>query len=193
MNFLSSRSRIWIIVAIVTAWQTVLGKAQQPPPPAGQNPPPAGQEAAPPPGQVPAPAPQAPAPIVRQIEIQYAGPATLSRQRILSNLKTTVGQPYSEQTIEDDVRALYATGLVTNVRIYGEPLPDGVKVIVVVQTRVTLTEVVIQGNQLIKTKRIRREINLKTGSPLDEQALEQARQKIVELYQKRGYPDTDVQ
>ncbi|MBV8225460.1 MAG: outer membrane protein assembly factor BamA, partial [Verrucomicrobia bacterium] len=190
MNFLSSRSRIWIIVAIVTAWLTVLGKAQQPPPPAGQNPPPAGQEAAPPPGQ--APAPQA-APIVRQIEIQYAGPATLSRQRILSNLKTTVGQPYSEQTIEDDVRALYATGLVTNVRIYGEPLPDGVKVIVVVQTRVTLTEVVIQGNQLVKTKRIRREINLKTGGPLDEQALEQARQKIVELYQKRGYPDTDVQ
>ena len=108
-------------------------------------------------------------------------------------MKTTVGQPYSEQTVEDDVRSLYATGLVTNVRIYGEPLPDGVKVIVVVQTRVTLTEVVIQGNQIVKTKRIRRELNLKTGTPLDEQALEQARQKLVELYQKRGYPDTDVQ
>jgi len=108
-------------------------------------------------------------------------------------MKTTVGQPYSEQTVEDDVRSLYATGLVTNVRIYGEPLPDGVKVIVVVQTRVTLTEVVIQGNQIVKTKRIRRELNLKTGSPLDEQTLETARQKVVELYQKRGYPDTDVQ
>jgi outer membrane protein insertion porin family len=130
---------------------------------------------------------------VRQIEIQYAGPATLSRQRILSNMKTTVGQPYSEQTVEDDVRSLYATGLVTNVRIYGEPLTDGVKVIVVVQTRVTLSEIVIQGNQVVKAKRLRRELNIKTGSPLDEQALEQARQKLVELYQKRGFPDTDVQ
>jgi outer membrane protein insertion porin family len=108
-------------------------------------------------------------------------------------MKTTVGQPYSEQTVEDDVRSLYATGLVTNVRIYGEPLPDGVKVIVVVQTRVTLTEVAIQGNEAVKTKRLRRELNLKTGSPLDEQALEQARQKLVELYARRGYPDTDVQ
>jgi outer membrane protein insertion porin family len=108
-------------------------------------------------------------------------------------MKTTVGQPYSEQTVEDDVRSLYATGLVTNVRIYGEPLPDGVKVIVVVQTRVTLSEIVIQGNQVVKAKRLRRELNIKTGSPLDEQALEQARQKLVELYQKRGYPDTDVQ
>jgi outer membrane protein insertion porin family len=193
MNFSSSLSRNWILLAIVVASLTVLGQAQQPP--SGQQaPPPAAGQEAPPPGQPPpAPAPGQPAPIVRQIEIQYAGPATLSRQRILSNLKTTVGQPYSEATVEDDVRALYATGLVTNVRIYGEPLPDGVKVIVVVQTRVTLTDISIQGNLLIKTKAIRRELNLKTGGPLDEQALEQARQKLVELYQKHGYPDTDVQ
>ncbi|MBV8587723.1 MAG: outer membrane protein assembly factor BamA, partial [Verrucomicrobia bacterium] len=130
--------------------------------------------------------------IVRQIEIQYAGPATLSRQRILTNMRTTVGQPYSETTIEDDVRSLYSTGLVTNVRIYGEPLPDGVKVIVVVQTRVTLAAINIQGAERVKPNRIRRELNLKINAPLDEQALEQARQKVVELYQKRGFPDVDV-
>jgi outer membrane protein insertion porin family len=196
MNFSSPRYRIWILVTILLAFLNPQGQAQQqqapgqpPLPPAGQNPPAPGLES-----QAP-PQPEKPqqSPIVRQIEIQYAGPATLSRQRILSNMKTTVGQPYSEQTVEDDVRALYATGLVTNVRIYGEPLPDGVKVIVVVQTRVTLTEVAVQGNEALKTKRIRRELNLKTGAPLDEQALEQARQKVVELYQKRGFPDTDVQ
>jgi outer membrane protein insertion porin family len=163
-------------------------QAQQP---AAQPTPPATQQV--PPSAVPTPAPRQPAPIVRQIEIQYAGPATLSRQRILTNMKTTVGQPYSETTVEDDVRALYATGLVTNVRIYGEPLPDGVKVIVVVQTRVTLAGVYIQGNERVKVARIRREINLKINTPLDEQILEQARQKIVELYQKRGFPDVDVQ
>jgi len=196
MNFSSSLSRNWIFIAIIVASLSRSGLAQQPPPgqppgaqpPAGQTAPAPGQEA-----QPPQPAQRQQSPIVRQIEIQYAGPATLSRQRILSNMKTTVGQPYSEQTVEDDVRSLYATGLVTNVRIYGEPLPDGVKVIVVVQTRVTLTEVVIQGNEIVKAKRLRRELNLKTGTPLDEQALEQARQKLVDLYQKRGYPDTDVQ
>jgi outer membrane protein insertion porin family len=194
MNFSSSLCRSWIFKAIIMASLCPFGLAQQPPagqpgqPPAGQTAPATGQE-----GQPPQPAQRQQSPIVRQIEIQYAGPATLSRQRILSNMKTTVGQPYSELTVEDDVRSLYATGLVTNVRIYGEPLPDGVKVIVVVQTRVTLTEVIIQGNQIVKAKRLRRELNLKTGTPLDEQALETARQKLVELYQKRGYPDTDVQ
>ena len=191
MNFSSSLCRSWILIAILVTSLNPFGLAQEPTPrqpaqpPAGQTPAAPGQEAQPPQRQQ--------SPIVRQIEIQYAGPATLSRQRILSNMKTTVGQPYSEQTVEDDVRSLYATGLVTNVRIYGEPLPDGVKVIVVVQTRVTLSEIVIQGNNIVKAKRLRRELNLKTGAPLDEQALETARQKLVELYQKRGYADTDVQ
>jgi outer membrane protein insertion porin family len=198
MNFSSSLCRDLILVAIIVTSLSPLGLAQQPPPgqppqpPVGQNPAAPGQEP-PQAGQPPQPPQRQQSPIVRQIEIQYAGPATLSRQRILSNMKTIVGQPYSEQTVEDDVRSLYATGLVTNVRIYGEPLPDGVKVIVVVQTRVTLTEIVIQGNQIVKAKRLRRELNLKTGTPLDEQALEQARQRLVELYQKRGYPNTDVQ
>jgi outer membrane protein insertion porin family len=201
MNFSTCHSRICILVTIMLAFLSPQGYAQQPAggqpplPPAGQIPPAGQNPQTPEQGSQPPAQPEKPqqSPIVRQIEIQYAGPATLSRQRILSNMKTTVGQPYSEQTVEDDVRSLYGTGLVTNVRIYGEPLPDGVKVIVVVQTRVTLTEVAIQGNEIIKTKRIRRELNLKTGSPLDEQALEQARQKVVELYQRRGFPDTDVQ
>src|SRR6202030_4041729 len=98
---------------------------------------------------------------------------------ILSNMKTTVGQPYSEQTVEDDVRSLYATGLVTNVRIYGEPLPDGVKVIVVLQSRVTLSEIIIQGIQIVKATRLRRALILKTGALPDEQALETARQKLL--------------
>src|ERR1700760_3455034 len=162
--------RRWLLCLVLLGFVASSIYAQQQPAPPNTPAPqaPAAQPQATPPGPVQRTA----GPIVRKIEIQYAGPATLSRQRILTNMKTTVGQPYSEQTVEDDVRSLYATGLVTNVRIYGEPLPDGVKVIVVVQTRVTLTELVIQGNQVIKAKRIRRELNLKTGSPLDEQTLE---------------------
>src|SRR6478736_3483849 len=155
MNFSTPRSRVWILITIILAFLGPQGRAQQPAagqpplPPPGQITPPGQHPRAPGPGSQPAAQPEKPqqSPIVRQIEIQYAGPATLSRQRILSNIKTSVGQPYTEQTVEDDVRSLYATGLVTNVRIYGEPLPDGVKVIVVVPTRVTLSEVIIQGNQ----------------------------------------------
>src|SRR5580700_7679949 len=182
--------RKWLLCLILFGFVASTVCAQQPAPQNTRAPQgPAAQPQATPPTPTQRPA----GPIVRQIEIQYAGPATLSRQRILTNMKTTVGQPYSEGTVEDDVRALYATGLVTNVRIYGEPLPDGVKVIVVVQTRVTLAGVNVVGNERVKTSRVRKEMALKINAPLDEQTLETARQKVVELYQKRGYPDVDVQ
>src|SRR5271156_3323025 len=82
------------------------------------------------------------APIVRAIEVQYAGPPTVSKERIIANMRTKVGKLYSEQVVEEDIRNLYNTGSISNVRIYGENVADGVKVIVVIQTKATVSEVI---------------------------------------------------
>lgn len=132
-------------------------------------------------------------PIVRSIEIQYAGPPTVSRERILANMRTAVGKPYSEQAVEEDVRSLYATGNITNVRIFGEPTRDGVKVIVVVQSQATVGDVAIEGATRISPNRLRKQLSLKTGDVLNESALEQDRQKILDEYRNRGFTDTTVQ
>jgi outer membrane protein insertion porin family len=133
------------------------------------------------------------APIVRQIEIQYAGSSTLSKERILANMRTAVGRPYSERAVEEDVRNLYATGNITNVRIFGEPLKDGVKVVVVVQTKATVGEVVIDGVSKFKPSRLRKKLSVKTGQTINEASLEQDRQKILEQYQEAGYTEAKVQ
>src|SRR3984893_14637814 len=70
------------------------------------------------------------APIVRSIEVQYSGPATVSKERILAQIRTAVGQPYSDSIVEDDIRNLYKTGTIQNVRIFAQPESEGVKVIV---------------------------------------------------------------
>jgi outer membrane protein insertion porin family len=138
-------------------------------------------------------APQAPqAPIVRQIDIQYAGPATLSREKILGNMRTAVGKPYSEQAIEDDIRSLYATGSVTNVRIFGEPITDGVRVVVVIQSKANVSSINFQGNTVITTKKLLKDISTKPGQTLNESSLEQDRQKILDDYANKGYSETDV-
>jgi len=140
-----------------------------------------------------APPPQAPqAPIVRQIDIQYAGPATLSREKILANMRTAVGKPYSEQAIEDDIRALYATGSVTNVRIFGEPIQDGVRVVVVIQSKSNVAAVNIEGATAISVKKLRKDISTKPGQTLNEANLEQDRQKILDEYANHGYSETAV-
>ena len=132
--------------------------------------------------------------IVRSIEVQYAGPKTLSRERILSQIRTAVGEPYSDAVVEQDIRNLYKTGEVQNVRIFGEPSGDGVKVVVVVQTRAIVKEIEIDGAQRFKPERVRREIkNIKINAPVPEDALVEARQKIIDLYRRFGYNDVSVE
>src|SRR5213595_253220 len=142
-------------------------------------------------------APQAAAPqgplIIRSINVEYTGQGTVSKERILAQMRTRVGQPYSDQVVEQDIEALYKTGAVLNVRIFAQPEGNGVKVIVAVQTRSIVREIEIDGAEQVKAKRLRKEIKLKLNQPVNEQQLDEARQKIVEVYQGRGYNDVSVE
>ena len=131
-------------------------------------------------------------PIIRSIDVQYSGPATVSKDVILAQIRTAVGQPYSDSTVEDDIRSLYKTGTIQNVRIFAQPEEDGVKVIVAVQTRQVLRELVIDGAQRVSAKKLRKEIGVKLNSPVNEDDLQKARQKIIDRYQSKGFTDITV-
>ena len=131
-------------------------------------------------------------PIVRSIDVQYTGPATISRERILAQMRTKIGLPYSDTVAENDIRALYNTGQVQNVRIFGQPEGDGVKVIVAVQTRTMLNEIQIDGATRISPKKLRKNLGVKLNTPLREEDLEKGRQKIMETYQAHGFNDVEV-
>ncbi len=142
-------------------------------------------------GQAAPPAPQGP-PIISSIEVEYVGPQTISKERVLAQLRTKPGQPYSESLVEQDIRALYATGSVQNVRIFGEADGERVKVMVVLQTRSLVNQIEISGAERISAKVLRKRIALKINGRLSEQDLEEGRQKIIETYQAKGFTDVDV-
>ena len=130
--------------------------------------------------------------MIRAIDVQYTGPATLSKERILAQMRTKVGQPYSNEVVQEDIKALYKTGYIRNVRIFAQPEGDGVKVIVAVQTRAIVHEIEITGAERVKPTRLRKEIKVKLNQAVDEQQLEEARQKIIEIYQARGFTNVSV-
>jgi outer membrane protein insertion porin family len=144
-----------------------------------------------------APDVQAPAagengPIVREINIEYIGPATVAKSVILSNMRTTVGGVYTASSVEEDVRNLYATGFFTNLAIKDEPLGDGVRVNVVVQPKPLVKEIVIRGASKIKETRVKKEIKSKMGEPLSEQQISTDTDKIKDLYLGKGYNQVQV-
>ena len=139
------------------------------------------------------PVQQEAAPIIKAVDVEYSGPATVSKERILAQMRTQVGQPYSDQVVEQDIRQLYTTGSIRNVRIFAQPEGDGVKVIVAVQTRAVIREIEFDGAHKINAKRLRKEVAVKINAPVKEEDLEQGRQKIIETYQGRGFTDVSVQ
>src|SRR2546423_7562276 len=87
-------------------------------------------------------APQGP-PIVRSIEVEYTGPGTVSKERILAQIRTRVGQPYSNEVVEQDIAALYKTGSIQNVRIFSKPQGNGLSGFVEWATRSVFARFVI--------------------------------------------------
>src|SRR5207302_6630725 len=111
---------------------------------------------------------------------------------ILAHMQTAIGQPYSDSVVEEDIRNLYKTGVIQNVRIFAQPQEDGVKVIVAVQTRQILRELVIDGAHRVSAKKLRKEVAVKLNAPVNEDELQKARQKIIDTYQSKGFTDVSV-
>jgi outer membrane protein insertion porin family len=131
-------------------------------------------------------------PVVKAVVVDYVGPETISRERVLANLKTKVGDAYSDRLAEEDVKTLFATGDVANVRIFAQPQDDGVKVTVLLQGRSVITEVLIEGATVVSPDRLRKELTFKVGDRLSEEQVEKSRQAMVELYQDRNYGEASI-
>lgn len=131
-------------------------------------------------------------PRITAVEVQYVGPQTISKEKVLAQIRTKPGDPYSESVVEQDIKALYRTGQVQNVRIFGKPEGEGVRVMVVLQTRSLVHEIEIEGASQVNAKKLRKSIELKINGPLSEDKLQEAREKIIETYQGKGYTDVDV-
>src|SRR5256714_7300501 len=132
-------------------------------------------------------------PTIHSMDVEYTGPATISKERILAQMRTKIGQPYSNEVVQEDIKALEKTGYIPNVRIFAQPEGDGVKVIVAVQTRAIVPQIEITGAERVKPTRLRKEIKVNLNQAVDEQQLEEARQKIIEIYQGRGFTDVSVE
>jgi outer membrane protein insertion porin family len=129
---------------------------------------------------------------VAKVEIEHVGPSSVSDALIRANLRVKPGDPYLPPAIDDDVRNLYGTGLFYNIRVKSDSTPDGVVLTYVVQGNPRLTEVKFQGNKKLRETKLRKAVSSKVGEPFNERKLFTDTQEIQKLYQKGGYPRTEV-
>ena len=129
---------------------------------------------------------------VKSIAVQYVGAKTVSEERILSRMSTKVGQTLSIAQIDEDVKNLYASGEVDNVRVLSEKAAGGIALIVVVQSRALYGGVEFEGNTTFSDQKLAKSVELSLNKAIDESAILKGRQEIQAMYRKKGYPETTV-
>jgi outer membrane protein assembly factor BamA len=82
---------------------------------------------------------------ITKVEIKYRGTKTVDEAAIRNFLSTRAGQAYSTEKLDADIKKLYESGKVDDVRWLAEPEGDGVKLIAEVATRPAMTGVGFVG------------------------------------------------
>lgn len=130
--------------------------------------------------------------IVKQIQVIYKGGATIDESRVRGIMSTREGEAFTDESVEQDIRNLYASGAVENVDIRAEDVAGGVKVIVTISGRGAIGEIAFLGNTMFDNDKLRKAAEIKVGESVDDSKLTAAQRKILELYEKKGYSDVSV-
>src|SRR5579859_2188987 len=131
-------------------------------------------------------------PKIVKIEIKHIGPSSVSDELIRANIRLKAGDDYLPAAVDEDVRNLYATGLFYDIRVGVNETRDGVIVTYAVQANPRLVEIRFSGNKRLSDAKLRKAITSKVGDPLNERKLFTDTQEIQKLYQKKGYPRSEV-
>jgi outer membrane protein insertion porin family len=135
---------------------------------------------------------EAPSQLVKNIRVEFVGPQSLDEARVRAQMSLREGEAYSQDREEQDLRNLFATGAVENVDISTQPTAGGLNLVVRIFGRGAVGTVSFAGNTVFNDDRLRKEIEIKPGDPVDEAKLAAAQIKIRELYEKRGFSDALV-
>ena len=131
---------------------------------------------------------------VSQVEVRYAGASDVDEARIRSYISTRSGEAYRSEKVDNDIKSLYESGLVEDVRVLAEPTGDSLKVIYEVTTRGTIVAVGFVGNTQDKfsDEKLAKETKLKVGGSLSDEAILSARRNLETYYRGYGYPDVVI-
>jgi outer membrane protein insertion porin family len=130
---------------------------------------------------------------ITSVDIRYTGGArSVDEARLRNLMSTKAGSTYRAEALDNDIRSLYGSGLVDDVRFLAEPSGAGVKVIAEVTTRPVLVAVGFMGNSVFKDEKLAKESKLKAGGALSDEEILEARRNIEKYYQGYGYPDISV-
>lgn len=125
------------------------------------------------------------APLVTAMEIK--GNKKIEEDSIRAKIRSRVEEPFSHETIQEDIKTLYTTGYFDDVRVEIEQFEGGIKLIFILKEKPTITSIDFQGNKKIDSDKLKEKITISTGAMANLPLITDNVEKIISFYQSEGY------
>ena len=111
----------------------------------------------------------------------------VAKSLVLSTVSLEPGVELSQENVQQAVRDLHGLNVFSDIRIYGLPVTDGVKLIIMVEEHPTLEGIRFKGHEELKEKEMKEALGLVVGQVVAPKDMVRGEQKILELYREKGY------
>ncbi|MFK7912145.1 MAG: outer membrane protein assembly factor BamA [Akkermansiaceae bacterium] len=129
---------------------------------------------------------------ISSVTIRHKVVKTVDDAKLRGFMGVRAGQKYSASRLDDDVRSLYESGLVDDVRWLAESAGSRVRLICEVKTRAKVVAVGFLGNTKFSDRKLASVTKLKAGGVMSDAAILTARRNIQDHYRGFGYADVGV-
>ncbi len=122
--------------------------------------------------------------------VGIAGNLRVEEDAIRVHLRSQPGQPFDQDTIDRDIRAVYAMGFFDQVDADVTRLPENrVEVVFRVKERPLVRAVKIEGNKKVKREELEGALKIRAHTILDPEKARQGLEAGKKLYVEKGYLD----
>ncbi len=127
--------------------------------------------------------------------MEVRGNKAISSNTVISKMKTSIGGPYQENIISDDLKRLYLLGYFSDIKIDTESYKDGLKVIVTVVERPIIEKITFSNLRHIGTteEKLKTSLKSKETQYLDYPSLADDILTIKKMFEKKGYGQAEVE
>jgi len=124
-------------------------------------------------------------PLIKLIELR--GNKKIESETISGKIKSRIGERFSEETVQQDIKKLYGIGYFDDIRTEIEPFEGGLKLIFIFKEKPTIVSIDFQGNEEVKTDELKEKITITTGAVANPSLITDNVNKVVSFYQSEGY------
>jgi outer membrane protein insertion porin family len=121
------------------------------------------------------------------IQIRVLGNQRLSRNAVLTYVKTRVGSPYDQKLVKEDRDRMTNSGRFSSVIATREYTRKGVIVTFKVVERPTVSRVAVEGCKNFAEDKLLSELPFSTGDPLNKATIEAGKRALINQYHSEGY------